>query len=250
MRALPVSLLLSLAACDHVFGIGDPYEDAALNPRLDGSSLLDGSNGPNDAPVLPTPVAHYRFDGNFNEANGGATATCTTSGQTPCTFIAGVYGEAVHFDGSSVGTFALPQALPSFTLMAWVQPNDGELIDLPTATTGPTTDVWRLVIMTNIQFYSQGLSPAFVQGSKPDGRTWIHIAVTYDGSQEVLYADYIVIGQIPVSAIAYGPNTTVYYGARYPNLPVNYYAGAIDDIYLFSTALTPEQIAAYATTPH
>ncbi|MBV8762661.1 MAG: LamG domain-containing protein [Deltaproteobacteria bacterium] len=251
MRA--VLALLLLAGCDRVFGLGDPYEDA---PRGGGSAdaLAVDAPPPGDAPIdgpdkRPAPLVHYRFDDTFAEAGGGANASCTTSGGGDCLFVAGKYGGALHFDGSSIGHITLPSLPPSFTLMLWVDSASGPAIDLAQQVAAPTRDVWWLDLGTSIAFQTTSGATQTTVAARPN-ETWTHIAVTYDGTRQLLYVDAIAQAQTFVGALAYGTNNLVCVGCRMSQATTMYFSGDLDDVYIFDRALTQTEIGFYAGSAH
>src|SRR5262249_48676423 len=77
--------------------------------------------------------------------------------------------------------------------------------------------------------------------------TWTHLAATYDGSSLLLYQNGILVGSMATSGnistttgvLRIGGNLV--YGA--------YFQGLIDDVRVYSRALTPGEIATDMSTP-
>ena len=253
MRALLALLLL--AGCDRVFGLGDPYEDARAAGSAD-ALAVDGTQPTRDTGAdgdtrIPQPLVHYRFDSSLQEAGGVQKATCTTSASTPCLYSMGVYGEALHFDGSSIATFPLPSLPPTFTLMVWVHTGPGPVIDLPQSVGVPSRDTWELDLAGNgITFSSYGSSGTQITGGARPAETWTHIAVTYSGTQQRVFVDQAPQAVTQVSTIAYGADQTVCVGCRTSQTTTEYFVGDIDDVYVFDSVLTQAEITAYATSAH
>ena len=249
MRWLVV--IVVLAGCDRVFGLGDPYEDARPSdvaidmPRPQADAPADALD---DAPeMIPQPLVHYRFDNSYAEAGTGMPATCTNSGGGGCAFVAGVYGEALQLDGSSIGQVTLPSLPPVFTVMVWAK-GSGVVYDLQQLLT-QSPDVWWLDMSNGITFKSRSGSTVQTSSVSRPVETWTNIAVTYDGVDQQLYVDTSLNVVTPVGAISYGGNRVVCIGCRMGS-STTYLSGAIDDFYVFDTALTQAEIAAYANTAH
>lgn len=253
MRAL--GLLLLLGACDRVFGLGDPYEDAAGGGSADAQPGDASVDAMRDAPAdatdkIPMPLLHYRFDGDYTEAGGGAVATCTTSTGGVCSFVSGKYGSALNLDGSSIGQITLPSLPPSFTLMLWIGTASGPAIDLGKTLSSPTSDVWWLDVGNGVAFQTiSGTSVQLTSSPRPLEQ-WTNIAVTYDGAHQIIYLDGIAAAQTAVGAISYGTNRVVCVGCRQTQTTHTFFAGTIDDVYVFSSALTQAEIGAYAGSAH
>ncbi len=256
MRALV--LLLALAGCDRVFGLGDPYEDAPGTGGSGDARPSDGAERPVDVLPdvdgrLPTPLLHYRFDGTYAEAGGGAMATCTTTGGAPCGFEPGKYGMALHLDGSSIGEITLPTLPPSFTLIAWVNiAAAGPVFDLSQGLVASSAEVWSVDFGNMIVFSTTSNVGAVISSTQRPLESWTNVAVTYGaGDVQVLYAD-LIQGTAPASVgtLAYGANNVVCLGCRLSQMPTQYFAGAIDDVYVFDRVLTQTEISAFASSPH
>lgn len=252
MRALV--LLLALAGCDRVFGLGDPYEDA---PGTGDGRRGDGAGSAADASVdsggrLPVPLLHYRFDGTYAEAGGGAMATCTTNVGAACGFVPGKYGTALRLDGSSIAEITLPSLPPSFTVIAWVNyAAPGPVFDLSQAL-AVSTEVWSIDLASSIQFTTTSNVGTAITSAPRPLETWTNVAVTYGaGDVQVLYAD-LTQGAAPtaVGTLAYGANSVLCVGCRLSRTPTEYFTGGIDDVYVFDRVLTQTDIAAYASSAH
>jgi len=77
--------------------------------------------------------------------------------------------------------------------------------------------------------------------------TWYHAAATYDGSNMRLFLNGVQVGSVAKSGpLSSGPNVAVNIG-RSPE-GSNYLSGAIDDVRIYSSALTSAEVAALAGT--
>ena len=249
-------LLLALAGCDRVFGLGDPYEDARA-PGSDAVRPVDATgDATHDAPAdadgrIPQPLAHYRFDGTYAEASSGAPATCTTSAGGACGFDPGKYGMALHLDGSSIGEITLPSLPPTFTLILWVKYGSaGPVLDLAQSLASPSTDLWLLDVGNMIQFTSNSGTGTAITASPRPIESWTSIAVTYTGTAQTLYIDDVQAAMTVAGTITYGANHVMCVGCRLSQSPTTYFAGSVDDVYVFDQVLTQAEIAAYVGSAH
>ncbi len=204
----------------------------------------------------PGLVAAFGFD----EGSGSSVAdasgngnTGTVSGATWVT--SGKFGGALQFNGSSarvnVPNAASLQLTTGMTLEAWVDPST-------------VSDVWRDVIYKgNDNYYLEATSS---NASKPDGgliaggtygdaygtaalpaNTWSYLAETYDGSNLRLYVNGSLVattahtGSITTSTNQLQIGGDSIYG--------QYFAGMIDEVRIYNTALTATQIQTDQTTP-
>ncbi|HSN26337.1 MAG TPA: LamG domain-containing protein [Kofleriaceae bacterium] len=248
-------LLVALAGCDRVFGLGDPYEDAPGTGtgdahRGDGPAMPADASGDADG-RLPTPLLHYRFDGTMAEAGGGAMATCTTSVGAACGYAPGKYGMALHLDGSSIAEITLPSLPPSFTVIAWVNyAASGPVFDLSQALAS-SSEVWSLDFSDMILFSTQSNTGSGVSGAVRPTETWTSVAMTFGaGDVQYLYTDLIATSPVSVGTLAYGANSVLCVGCRLSQTPTQYFTGAIDDVYVFDRVLTQAEISAYASSAH
>ena len=204
----------------------------------------------------PGLVAAYAFDegsgttvtdasGNGN--NGTiANATWSTSGK---------YGDALQFNGSDA-LVTIPDAASlhlstGMTLEAWVNPS---LVN----------GVWRDVVYKgNDNFYLEATSP---DASRPDAgtiaggtyadaygtsalpaNTWSFLTETYDGSTLRLYVNGTQVASTAhTGSIATSTNPLQIGG---DSIYGQYFAGLIDNVRIYSFALTAAQIQTDQTTP-
>ncbi len=196
----------------------------------------------------------------FDEGSGSSVAdasgngnTGTVSGATWVT--SGKFGGALQFNGSSarvnVPNAASLQLTTGMTLEAWVDPSTVQ-------------QLWRDVIYKgNDNYYLEATSS---NASKPDGgliaggtygdaygtaalpaNTWSYLAETYDGSNLRLYVNGSLVattahtGSITTSTNQLQIGGDSIYG--------QYFAGMIDEVRIYNTALTATQIQTDQTTP-
>ena len=215
----------------------------------------------------PAPVAAY----GFNEGSGttltdssGHGLNGTVSGATWTT--AGKYGGALSFNGSSnyvdLGN-ATPWALTgSATWSAWVYAtgtpaDDGQIISKSGGASG--TVGWQLKTSPDTGPHTFAVSVSG-DGSTPVQRysttvrqlnTWYYVAGVYDAVAQTLHIyvngvldDGVLRGVVPSAQFNPAVNTAI--GRRTGGF---YFQGRIDDVRVYSTALSQAQIQADMNTP-
>ncbi len=238
------------------------------NPSGQTCSVANGSGTIGSANVTNVSVSCAAATGppglvaafGFDEGSGSSVAdasgngnTGTVSGATWVT--SGKFGGALQFNGSSarvnVPNAASLQLTTGMTLEAWVDPST-------------VSNVWRDVIYKgNDNYYLEATSS---NASKPDGgliaggtygdaygtaalpaNTWSYLAETYDGSNLRLYVNGSLVattahtGSITTSTNQLQIGGDSIYG--------QYFAGMIDEVRIYNTALTATQIQTDQTTP-
>src|SRR6185295_7865269 len=200
----------------------------------------------------PRPVAAYAFDEGTGSSATDASGTGNTGSITGATWTtAGKYGGALSFNGTTA-LVTIPDApalhvTTALTVEAWVNPS---------AATGFWEDI---IYKGNDTFYldaSGGAEPVVggtwassenLTGPAPlVMRTWTHLAATYDGATIRLYVN----GTLVRSAA----QTGAFAASTYPlqiggdSLYGQYFAGLIDEVRVYTVALTAAQIQADMNT--
>jgi hypothetical protein len=197
-------------------------------------------------------VAAYSFDEGLGSSAADASGNGNTGAIGSASWITtGKFGNALSFNGTNarvtVGDSASLDLTTAMTLEAWVY---------PTATSG-----WRDVIYKgpNDIYYLEGRSPG---GPPATGGTfasplygtaalpvnaWSHLAATYDGTTLRLYVNGVQVasrpqtGPIATSAGALTIGGDVLYG--------QHFAGRIDEVRIYDTALSASEIESDMATP-
>ena len=194
----------------------------------------------------------------FNEGTGttvadasGNTLTGTISGATWTT--GGKYGSALVFNGTNalvtIPNAASLQLTVGMTLEVWVN---------PTTVSG----AWRDVIYKgDDNYYLEGMSP---QSQRPGmggtfspsplygtaaltANTWTHLAATYDGATMRLYVNGVqVASRAQTGNIATSTNPLQIGG---DSIYGQYFAGMIDEVRIYSRALTQTEIQTDMNAP-
>ena len=206
--------------------------------------------------ATPGLVAAYGFD----EGSGPTVADASGNGNTGtvsnATWVTtGKFGKALQFNGSS-SLATIPDAASlhltsGMTLEAWVNPT--------------TVDSnWRDVIYKgDDNYYLEATSD---RQSRPGGAatfdgargrvfapsplqvgTWTYLAVTYDGATLRLYLDGDEVAEAPQTGSISTSSNPLQIGGD--SLYGQYFAGMIDEVRIYNTALTATQIQTDQTTP-
>lgn len=200
-------------------------------------------------------VLRLAFDGDALDSSG-----CTNHGTlSGATFVPGVQGSALHFDGTDdyvrVATSADLQS-PTFTAMAWVQSEE----PAPSADRGV---LGKHREHENISYYwlyqSSNEVRATMVGStygalrhassaaSPMASQWAHLALSYDGLAMRLYVNGAQVSAQTVSGYA-GNQQDLLIGAGefswFTGAPQRCWKGLVDEVRIYNRALTTNEILA------
>ena len=202
-------------------------------------------------PAATNLVGHFAFDGNTKDATGKLTAT-VTGGPT---YVEGKVGQAIKFDGAR--DYIMVESsfdLPEYTAALWFRVDGGsaerDLLSIydsagnhgvlvEARTNGALRFLHRAPVGT------QGGTDLYSNFTYTDG-AWYHAAVVKSAETMTLYID----GMPAVSAA----NATQFDQAltrltlgvlKHDNL-TRYLPGAVDEVYLYSRALSEAEIAGLA----
>jgi dihydrofolate reductase/chitodextrinase len=197
----------------------------------------------------PNLVAAY----SFNEGSGTTVADSSGNNNTGTLVsatwsTAGKFGNALSFNGTNARV-NIPDAASlhltaGFTLEAWVNPSSApsgwrDIVYKP-------NDNYFLEASTNTNLPGGGVSltngqePLVSGGSRLAANTWVHLAMTYDGTNLKYYLNGALLntttqtGTIVTSTNALMIGGDTIYG--------QYFAGLIDEVRVYNIALTQAQI--------
>ena len=170
---------------------------------------------------------------------------------------------ASTFDGTSTGTAGTTHAVPApntFSTEAWFRTTStagGKITGFGDASTGLSKNYDRHVYMDGTGRVSFGLNPGSKKvltsaGSYNDGE-WHHVVATLGSGGSALYLDGVLVGSN--SSVTSGQSIPAGYwrvgGDNLNNWPASsgrYFAGTIDEVAVYPTALTATQVQKHFTT--
>ncbi|WP_163517052.1 HYR domain-containing protein [Gelidibacter japonicus] len=222
--------------------------------------LMANGNGTWSAtPVTPGSVFSFSSTTDPNatftgESGAEYTLTWTLTNPAPCAIDTDTFTvtlmdceDNLTFNGidNSVNFNNTYNLSGNFSIETWIKPNvinSNIQTILSKRNAGNLTTGYDLrLVDNNIQFYANNLS---VSRSGITASRWYHIAVTFDGSAYRLYVDGLLVNN-RTSTIGPAPNTAnALLGAmsRPNNTPTNYYNGWMDEVRIWNTTLTVDQI--------
>jgi hypothetical protein len=243
-------LLLALAGCDRVFGLGDPYEDANVDgprPFADAPGHDDATShdvGTDGGDTLQ-PIAYFPFDTDFNNAVDGTPGLCANG----CTLGAGHTGAGLALDGGCVQTTLVAEP-PELTIAFWARPSSTALSPLVARkwTSVGSHFSWRVFMggaggqSLGFALYDGGTNDTIKLTATVDFVTgeWHHYAVTFDGTFKTLYVDGAMKAQQQTLAVAY-LDKVVTIGCEEGG--TDFYFGDIDELRIYNFAMSGAQIS-------
>jgi hypothetical protein len=165
---------------------------------------------------------------------------------------------AARFDGIDDSllvdgeAFAMDEA---FTLAVWVaadEPGTDIYQDVLTRAWGRTFEnSWGIgfpEMVGTVRFVVHDGEGQVVVGDVewPAEGGWHHVAGTYDGAVARFYFDGLAVSEIEVSAIAYDEHPVVVGADTEAGEVVGFFAGAVDDVRVYTRALAEDEVAALA----
>jgi hypothetical protein len=199
-------------------------------------------------------ISHWKLDEGSGTTTADAVASRSGTLRNGATWIAGRSGFAVNMDGVDdyIELSAVEVTGPAITLAAWLKnssfPNGVDQRFIAKAVEQRT--YWMLSqtndgqnrLRFTLRAGGETTTLTASTGTLPLN-TWYHAAATYDGSRMLLYLNGTEVGSIAKSgSVSRGRTASVNIG-RSPD-GSNYLSGAIDDVRIYSSALTQEEIAA------
>ena len=209
--------------------------------------------------ILPAALATY----GFTEGSGTTTADASGNGHTltlnATTWTAGHTGSGLTGTGTILGASSTTITAPStaITAMAWIKP-----LDLTSGSTrfalgfidsGGNTDVGIFAQRGDfgtpdvLQCDLRTSSLNSINGPALTVNTWTHVAITYDGTNFILYKDGSAVNTTSLTG-AISPGNGLYV-AGWNGINPEATGVVVDDARIFNTALTPAQISACMSTP-
>ncbi|MEX0883692.1 MAG: LamG domain-containing protein, partial [Cyclobacteriaceae bacterium] len=225
--------------------------DNDLTGNLVDSDNTDSGNINSDVISSSNLVGHWKMD----EGNGSALRDYSGNGNhariendSDVSWVSGIQGQALQTNGridrfSSVPHNSSLNITESITMSAWIRPSGKSKKQILSK-----GDVYELLIFENgkVEFRINRDSNAkdyMIQSKKDyanDGRTWMHVAVTFDGRKSTIYINGEEDNSTTFNSTKINSNNApVQIGAKYGD---NRWTGALDDVRLYNEALSSSQI--------
>jgi len=234
--------------------------------------IVQDMNGGHPVPGSPigSTVAWYKFDEGYgdnayNSGNGGTvlngnlggpSQTCPGGAACPTRTTDGRFGAALDFDGSTdeirvPGNSALEPA--ELTVSGWLKTSAAPTTGQPGVVGNYNLGDYGYVLAMGSTTACPNKLMAYISVGYPDNLcsttsvndgVWHHFVMTYkDGEGEKIYIDGILenTDATITGAISYG--TSNFYIGSMASTTGFFFDGMLDDIKVYSSALTPDQIA-------
>jgi len=189
---------------------------------------------------MPKPISHWKFD------EGSGTTASDSIGNNDGTITGaswtqeGRKGNALSFDGTTSNYVNVP-AITSlttgspFTLVSWVKPESTSSYRTIMGYSGTN----RLLIASTGTMLSQQDGNFYSNSSAVPNGQWSHVVYWFNGTEERWYINGKQSGSAHNTTSAEWENS--FYIGQYDL--VNYpYKGLIDEVKIYNTALTPEEV--------
>ncbi|MCX5646847.1 MAG: discoidin domain-containing protein [Phycisphaerae bacterium] len=209
--------------------------------------------------AFPTPVAHWSFDGSGLDSSGNHN---DAKPHGKISYVPGLHGPAAQFHGQGdyfqVANNAAIQlrSTQQFCVTAYVQPAGlNQQVILLRGRFGSSRASWSLAVQGDLPYpsvtlypgsfvfgvrASNAIAPTVATGAAVAGQ-WAHVAATYDGATLKLYVDAILQSSVAAPR-PYDNASDLYIGGDPGGSGYSWYAGLVDDVYIFDQALTDEQV--------
>ena len=220
----------------------------------------------NTTASIPTGnlVALYSFEGNANDStaypiNGTASNVIYDYSGTASnvTYATGKFGKAAVFNGSNSYIYAansVQQPTTNFSVSVWVyldsnSSNGYGIVGNFQSVSSGSQKGWviaRSSADTKFSFWADGTANS--NGGKVVGTTviqtgvWYHVVGTYDGTNVKIYVNGILENSVAYSSTPGTTNQPLVIGRWYGNFNDYYTDGKIDQVRIFDSALSPDQI--------
>ena len=225
----------------------DLYSDGTVNFKdfsLFGQRWLEGTD-------MPEPVAFYKFEGNYNNEMGGAAGTAY--GNATTVYNAARGSNVLSLDGSGdyvdFGNTAVAGIDREITVTAWIK----------TSSLGGSNTIvakcyaWQIHGNSDVLRFSNTGTPADSLDGTTDvaDGTWHHIAAVYNGTTKYVYVDGDLENSVGWSQDlstwdTYGFAAGAMIKTGFVGFPKFFFDGMIDDVRVYDSALSPDQIETLA----
>lgn len=197
-------------------------------------------------------VSYWRMEGNSNDSKGSNTGSDTTISYSSAN---GKYGQGANFNGTSSG-IAVADAVSlrltgSFTIMAWVKPNDSTpnrtMVVFEKGDQNADANLDYGLLLINRQVYGSvdnGTSSFVKQGTTTmSDNAWHHVAMVFTATSKIeVFLDGVSDGSNTTSPVA--PQSTTHACAigKDGTASNRFFRDNIDDLAIFNRVLTSAEI--------
>jgi PKD repeat protein len=201
-------------------------------------------------------VGHWRLDDGTGTTAGDSAGTHPGTLRNGAAWTPGRVGQAIRLDGVDdyVDLGILDVAGSALTMAAWIRPDgfltdDGRILSKSTGTAEQdhffmlsTVDSGGYKLRFRLKAGGSTTTLVASSGALSTGQ-WVHAAAVYNGSAMILYLNGTEVGRVAkTGALTTGATVPVAIGRN----PIAYgaFTGALDDVRLYSRALTVGDIQA------
>ncbi|HVM61593.1 MAG TPA: LamG-like jellyroll fold domain-containing protein [Verrucomicrobiae bacterium] len=200
-------------------------------------------------------LGYWTFDegtGNtaYDSSGNANTGTAVNVSSNPISWVGGVLGGALYFDGQTQVIVSNSPSLNPFsgiTISAWANANSwGSSGYTPRMLEkGNSDNQYELFSTTSgqLEFLLAGVSNGVLVANAPSPNSWHQVAATFNGSSVMLYIDGQIASQQPASGVLSITSDPLAIGSDPLGSLSNMFGGALDDVRVYGSALTPSQIA-------
>jgi len=206
-------------------------------------------------PATANLLAYYATEGNTNDSAGGSAGT--VSG-TP-TFVSGRVGQAIKLNGATDYVLVTrPLDLPEYSAALWFKVEGGTgnraLLSIfnDAAQHGALLEVRSAGELRFLHRATVGVATAdigIINSGKFDDGAWYHAAIVKSADRATLYVNGEQVGSAASTTQFDQALTKIALGMlKYPidTADTRYFPGQIDEVYLYSRALSAAEIASLA----
>ena len=209
--------------------------------------------------VANAPVALWHLDSNFTDSSGNGHAL---TGVNSPTFSTGEINTAITFNGTNQYATATPGVLTTsqpYSVSAWVNWNGNTGYNTAVSQDGTNVSAFFLQYRGDTHQFSfttlgtDSTSAATYTAqwtTVPTANTWYYLVGVYTGSQIQLYVNGTLAATTSVAASFSATGSTVLGASKFGSgTRVDYFHGSVDEVQLFSRALTATDVSTLYGSP-
>jgi hypothetical protein len=241
--------VVSLDAATDTDADADADADAAMDASLDADADTDADAGPGACvPAIANIVSWWPGEGTLDDAVSTNEGTSGVQGATTAVgFGLGKVGQGFALNGASyvqVPSAPALRNLNALTIEGWMNAValGGRIVDKISA--GGTDGYLLDTFQSKLRFIigAVGVQSATVLPTN----AWVHVAGTWDGTVASIYVNGVFVTSTLASVLP-GNDLPLRIGAD--SLGGSRFAGALDEVAIYSRALNPLEILTLATSP-